>query len=64
MNIQQIMASLVATGPMGLEMWQWIIVGAVLILFVVGLFKKAFKLAKLVVLLGIVFVALSYFGII
>lgn len=43
---------------------QQIIVVAVLILFFVGLFKKALKLAKLVVLLGIIFVALSYFGII
>lgn len=43
---------------------QQIIVVAVMILFFVGLFKKVFKLAKLVFLLGIIFVALSYFGII
>lgn len=64
MKVQEILASLMAVGPLGLEMWQWLIVGALVILFIVGLFKKAFKLAKLVILLGIVFVALTYFGII
>lgn len=58
------LTALLAMGPLGLAVWQWIIVVAVCILIVVGLFKKAFKLVKLVILLGIIFVALSYFGVI
>lgn len=55
---------LMQTGPLGLVVWQWIIVLALAVLIVVGIFKKAFKLVKLVILLGIIFMALSYFGII
>jgi hypothetical protein len=48
----------------GLALWQWLLIAAAAILVVIGLVKKAVKLAITVAIIAVVYLALVQFGII
>ena len=62
--METLVTGLLATGLFGLTMWQWVLIGLAVLLVVIGLIKKAVKLALTVALSGIVFVVLAYLGVI
>lgn len=57
------MFNLLGIGFLGLTNYQWILIILLVISFILGLVKKAFKLVKLVIFLGIVYFILTYLGV-